>query len=145
MQDYREQIFAACPNKTGDKHFLEKGIDEIHGRLMEKDKKVIDCSDMGMLCMKGCPKPRETGRPVFKDLKLSNNMVLLKGQVLYGATDTRSKSMFKYDGELAKLMIPTRLSPSGPVKGTKSVQPPSKKKFQQPAIQVRKFKKVKEH
>ena len=136
MQEYRELILAACPNKTGDKHFLEKGLDEIHGRLTEKTKakKLINCSHMGMLCMKDCPKPNETEGLIFKDLKLSNNMVLIKGQVLYGATDTRNKSsQVKYDWELAKLMVPTRLSPSGPVKGTKSAQPQRKKNFQQPS------------
>ena len=149
--EYREQIISACRNKKGDMHFLQKGLDENHSRLLEKDKKVTNCSHMGMLCMKDCPKVKETERPVFKDGKLSNVMVLLNGQVLYGVTNTRKKSMYKYERELAKLMVPTRLSPSGPVKGTKSAQPPSMKKFQQRSTKPicrrskksRNFKKIK--
>ena len=106
---------------------------ENHDRLLKKVKNLINCSHLGMLCMKGCPRAQETERPVLKDGDLSNDMALLSGRVLYEVTDTRKKSMFKYDRELAKLMVPIRRSPSGPVLGTKSAQPPTKKNVQQPS------------
>ena len=133
IQEYREQILAACPNKTGGVHFLEKGIEESHERLLKKAEKLINCSHAGMVCLKGCPRAKETQRPVIKDVELSNVMALLNGKVLYEVTSTMNKSVFKYERELAKLMVPNRRSPSGPVKGTKSVQPPNKKKFQHSA------------
>ena len=141
--DIRKQIIAACPNKTGDLHFLEKGIAETHERLMKKAETPINCSNLGMLCMKGCPRAKMTDRPALKDGELSNNMLLLKGKVLYEVIYTRNKSIVKYDKELAKVMFPTRRSPSGPVKGTKSSQPPTKKKLQHPSIKPRSLGKSK--
>ena len=126
MLEYRKLIMDACPNKTGDAYFLEKGVDEIHTRLTKKVKNIINCSHMGMVCLKGCPRAMATERSVVKDGELYNDMALLNGKVLYEVTDTRNKSLYKYDRKLAKLMVPTRRSPSGPVKGTKSLQPPNK-------------------
>ena len=136
--EYRNQIIAAWPNKKGNSHFLEKGFDENHERLLKKAKNLINCSHLGMVCLKGCPRAQETERPVIKDGSLSNDMALLTGKVLYEVTNTSDKSMLKYDRELAKLMVPTRRSPSGPVKGTKSSQPPTKKNVQQPSPKPKK-------
>ena len=145
IKEYKKLIFAACPNKTGDMYFLEKGIAQTHERLKKKakSKTPINCSNLGMFCMKGCPRPKKTEGPVFKDGKLAKDTILLKGKVLYEVMDTRNKSYVKYDRELAKLMFPIRRSPSGPVKGTKSSQPPMKKNLQSPSSKPRSLGKSK--
>ena len=130
LNTFTDKIIADCSNKTGDMYFLEKGVHETHGRLTKKVKNLINCSHIGMFCMKGCPRAKETSRAVFRDRELSNDMALINGQVLYEVINTSSKPNFKYDRELAKLSFPNRLSPIGPVTGTKSSQPPMKKILQ---------------
>ena len=86
-----------------------------------------------MVCLKGCPIAKETEVQAIKDGGISNDTTLHNGKVLYEVTNTRNKSMFQYDKDLAKLMVPNRRSPSGPVKGTKSSVGQTNKNFQQPS------------
>ena len=125
IRQYREQIIAACPNRTGDWYFLEKGIN-LQRRLDVVAKKPVNCSDLGMVCLKGCPRVK-FGELSFSMVEtVTVGAKLTPGHVLYEVEDTSSKSKIKFDSILANLMVPVARSTSGPVKGTRSVQPEGK-------------------